>query len=60
MKPLNSSLIRKLTAVLLLKLAVLMALWWCFVREERVTVDSDSVAAQFLQRTPLSAKEGPP
>ncbi|WP_394757683.1 cytochrome oxidase putative small subunit CydP [Rhodoferax sp.] len=32
----------------MLKLAVLTALWWGFVREQRVHVDGDSVAAQFL------------
>lgn len=47
-EPLMSSLARKLAVVLLIKLAVLTALWWGFVREQRVHVDGDSVAAQFL------------
>ena len=60
MKPLDKILVKKLAAVLLLKLAVLLALWWFFVREERVTVDTNSVAAQFLQHPSNSAKGLPP
>lgn len=54
MKPLDKILVRKLAVVLVIKLAVLLALWWVFVREQRVTVDGDGVAAQFLQSTPKS------
>jgi len=56
MKLLDKTLLRKLAAVLLLKLAILVALWWSFVREQHVTVDTNSVAAQFLQRIPIPAK----
>ncbi|WP_296497153.1 cytochrome oxidase putative small subunit CydP [Rhodoferax sp.] len=56
MKPLDKTLVRKLAVVLVIKLAVLVALWWGFVREQRVTVDTNSVAAQFLQSTPIPAK----
>lgn len=49
MKPLMSPLARKLVVVLVLKLAVLFGLWWGFVREQRVQVDSDLVASQLLQ-----------
>ncbi len=42
-------LIQKLAIVLVFKLAVLLALWWVFVRDARVPVDGNSVAAQFLQ-----------
>ena len=52
MKPLDKSLIKKLAWVLVIKLVLLMGLWWGFVREQRVTVDGNSVAAQFLQSTP--------
>jgi hypothetical protein len=45
----DKPLTRKLALVLLLKLALLLALWWGFVREQRVTVDADKVAAQLLQ-----------
>lgn len=52
MKPLDKSLVRKLAVVLLIKLAVLAALWWVFVRDQRVAVNSEGVAAQFLQSAP--------
>ena len=52
MKPLDKSLVRKLAVVLLIKLAVLAALWWFFVRDQRVAVNSEGVAAQFLQSAP--------
>ena len=52
MKPLGKTLVRKLAIVLVLKLAVLVALWWGFVREQHISVDGDSVAAQFLQSVP--------
>lgn len=54
--PMDKTLARKLALVLLLKLALLLALWWGFVREQRVTVDADSAAAQLLQSVPAPAK----
>ncbi len=45
----DKTLVRKLAFVLLVKLALLLALWWGFVREQRVAVDADQVAAQLLQ-----------
>lgn len=58
-KPLMSPLARKLAVVLVLKLAVLLGLWWGFVREQRVHVDSQRVAAQLLQPAakPLDGKK---
>jgi len=41
-------LLRKLAAVLLLKLLVLTALWWGFVRDQRVPVDAARAALQVL------------
>jgi hypothetical protein len=49
-------LIRKLAIVLVFKLAILLALWWVFVRDARVPVDGNSVAAQFLQSAELAVK----
>jgi hypothetical protein len=51
----DKTLARKLALVLLLKFALLLALWWGFVREQRVTVDADKVAAQLLQSVPTPA-----
>jgi len=49
------TLTQKLAVVLLLKLAVLLALWLGFVRDERVTLDAEQVAAHLL---PLAAPAG--
>jgi hypothetical protein len=52
----DKTLTRKLALVLLVKLALLLSLWWGFVREQRVTVDADKVAAQLLQGVPTPAQ----
>lgn len=44
----DKSLVKKLAVVLVIKLAVLMALWWFFVREQHVVVDGDAAATQLL------------
>jgi hypothetical protein len=50
---------RKLAIVLVIKLVVLTGLWWGFVRDERVPVDTDRVAARLLGplQTPPSPEE---
>ncbi len=58
MKPVETKLTGKLAVVLVLKIAVLLALWWGFVREQQVLVDADSVAAQLLQGAATPA-QGP-
>jgi hypothetical protein len=45
----NKYLVNKLALVLVLKITILMVLWWGFVRDQRVTVDDSGVAAQLLQ-----------
>jgi hypothetical protein len=45
----DKTLTRKLALVLLIKVVLLLTLWWGFVREQRVTVDSDKAAARLLQ-----------
>jgi hypothetical protein len=52
----EKTLTKKLAIVLVLKLAVLLALWLGFVRDQRVTVDADRVAAQFLQSVATPTK----
>jgi hypothetical protein len=49
----DKTLARKLALVLLLKLTLLLALWWGFVLEQRVTVDADKVAVQLLLGVPM-------
>jgi hypothetical protein len=51
MPPMNTKdlhLLRKLSTVLVIKLLVLTALWWGFVREQRVPVDTDRAAIRLL------------
>lgn len=48
----DSSLLRKLSLALALKLVLLMVLWWFFVRDQGVAVDASSAAAQLLQAAP--------
>jgi hypothetical protein len=50
--PMDKTLTRKLALVLLFKFALLLALWWGFVRDQRVTVDADKVAVQIQQNIP--------
>ncbi len=57
MKPQDKMLVKKLAVVLVIKLAVLVALWWGFVREQRVLVDGDVAAAQILGTPPDKPKE---
>ncbi len=56
MKPVETKLTGKLSLVLVLKIAVLLALWWGFVREQQVVLDADSVAAQVLQTVATPVK----
>ncbi|MDP1900631.1 MAG: hypothetical protein Q8K96_09290 [Rubrivivax sp.] len=39
-------LVRHLVTAVLVKLVVLTALWWVFVRDARVPVDAEQTAAQ--------------
>jgi hypothetical protein len=53
----DKSLVRKLAVVLLIKTAVLMALWWFFVRDQHVAVSGDAVATQLLGSGQSNNKE---
>ena len=44
----DRSLLTKLAVVLLVKVVLLVGLWWCFVRDDRVTVDSGAQAERWL------------
>ena len=56
----DKNLVNKLAIAVVLKLAILLALWWVFVRDQRLTVDVNSVAAQFLTRAPTTAQGSKP
>ena len=45
----DKNLFNQLAIVVVLKVAILVALWWVFVRDQRIAVDESSVAAQFLR-----------
>lgn len=56
MKAARDPLVRHLFIAVALKLVVLSALWWAFVRDERVGVDVDRAAAHMgspVDVTPL-------
>ena len=53
----DRTLVRKLAVVLVVKLVVLMALWWFFVRDQRVLVDGEGVATQLLGPDKTNSKE---
>jgi len=57
MKPHDKILVRKLAIVLVIKLVVLTALWWAFVREQRVVVDDDAAATQMLRAEHIKPEE---
>jgi hypothetical protein len=56
----DRTLVKKLAIVLVLKLVLLVVLWSVFVRDQRVAVSGDSVAAQFLAPDSTTAKESKP
>jgi hypothetical protein len=52
MNPQDRSLTRKLAIALAIKLVVLAGLWWGFVQDQRVPVNTDTAAMQMLGRRP--------
>ena len=56
----DTNLFNKLAIVVVLKVAILVALWWVFVQDQRIAVDESSVAAQFLTRAPTTAQGSKP
>ncbi len=57
MKPQDKMLVKKLALVLAIKIVVLTALWWGFVREQRVVVDGNAAAAQMLGTGQVQPRE---
>ena len=53
MNPDDRLLVKRLGLALAIKLVVLLALWWGFVREQRVPVDTDMAAIQLLGSRPV-------
>lgn len=54
----DSRLVRHLALAVLLKLAVLAALWWWLVRDARVSVDAQAAAAHVAAPAADPTSEG--
>jgi len=50
MNPDGSRLLRHLSVAVVIKLAVLAALWWVFIRDARVEVDGQRLAEHLVMR----------
>ena len=51
----DQGLLRHLVVVVLIKLALITALWWAFIRDAKVAVDTGAMAAQMV--APASTKQ---
>lgn len=54
----DSQLARKLIRIVLIKLAILFALWWVFFRGQTVTVDPAAIVSTAQQTTQGEATHG--
>ena len=52
----DQQLVRKLTVTILIKLVLLVALWWGFIRDQRVSVDAEAMAGA-VQETPTTIQQ---
>lgn len=55
MNPTDRRLIREITLVIVLKLILITALWWAFIRDAKVAVDPGAMATRIV--APASAKQ---
>ncbi len=53
MTPPDRRLLRHLVTAVLVKLLVLVALWWTFIRDAQVTVDTDRISQHMGSVAPL-------
>ena len=63
MKSADPGLLRHIIVVVVVKLVLITALWWAFVRDAKVAVDPAAMAAQIsapVSSNPQSSKEHPP
>jgi hypothetical protein len=58
MKPSKPRLLRHLRQVIALKLVLLLGLWWGWVREQQVPVNSEAVAAHLSAPTSAESTKG--
>lgn len=60
MRPLvQDRTVRHVAIVVAVKLCVLTALWWVFVRDARIEPDPGQVASAVLHAAPLSGSDAP-
>jgi hypothetical protein len=57
--PRRSSLLRDIGVVVVIKLLVLTALWWTFVRDQHIEVQADQPALPWMATTAPSAESQP-
>lgn len=55
MKLSDHALLRHLIFVVVIKIALITALWWAFIRDAKVVVDPSAMAAQVV--TPISSEQ---
>lgn len=60
MQPSANPLVRHLTLAVVLKLVVLMALWWAFVRDGRIDVDATRTATHLSTAAEASPQPSAP
>ncbi len=55
MNPTDRHLMREITLVVVIKLVLITALWWAFIRDAKVAVDPGAMAAQLV--APASSRQ---
>jgi hypothetical protein len=58
MTPADRRLLRHLVAAVTVKLVLLTAIWWGFVRDERVSIDSEAAGARIGAGATVSTPQG--
>ena len=54
----DQGLLRHIVVVVVIKLVLITALWWAFIRDSKVAVDPAAMAAQLS--TPAASRQSPP
>lgn len=49
----NRKLVRELVLIVVIKLILITALWWGFVRDAKVPVEAGSIASRFVTPEPI-------
>jgi hypothetical protein len=57
LKPFDKSLVSKLTIAIVVKILVLLVLWWSFFYDQRVSVDAQGVTERLLAPSSTSGNQ---